>query len=36
MGQLLFAVAAFVGLCLIVEWVLFRLEDEEKQDGRRY
>jgi hypothetical protein len=34
MGQLLFAIAAFVGLCLIVEWVLFRLE--ERNGGRRF
>jgi hypothetical protein len=34
MGHFLFAIAAFVGLCLIVEWALFRLE--EKRDGRRF
>jgi hypothetical protein len=34
MGHFLFAVAAFVGLCLIVEWTLFRLE--EKRNDRRF
>jgi hypothetical protein len=35
MGHLLFAVALFVGLVLIVEWVFLR-RDEKKRDGRRF
>jgi hypothetical protein len=33
MGHLLFAIAFFVGLCLIVEWVFLRRD--EKRDSRR-
>ena len=32
MGHLLFAIAFFVGVCLIVQWVFLRRE--EKRDGR--
>jgi hypothetical protein len=35
MGHLVFAVALFIGLVLIVEWFLMR-RDEKKRDGRRY
>jgi hypothetical protein len=35
MGQLLFAVALFVGLVLIVEWVFLRI-DERKRTGKRF
>ena len=35
MGHLLFAAALFVGLVLIVEWVLLR-RDEKKRADRRF
>ena len=34
MGHVLFAIALFVGVCLIVEWFFARRA--EKKDGRRY
>ena len=33
MGHVLFAIAFFVGVCLIVEWVFLRRE--EKRAGKR-
>ena len=31
MGHLVFAIAAFVGLCLLVEWVFLRLDERENK-----
>jgi hypothetical protein len=35
MGHVVFAIAFFVGLCLLVEWVFQRL-DEKRDDRKRY
>ena len=35
MGHVVFAIAFFVGLCLLVEWVFQRL-DEKRDDRKRF